>query len=133
MIRLTPDIMAADPRAIRLLKADLPTVTIPPTATTGPVPSELSRLVSDTLRRGLIGRYFASLNAESDLRNDVRAVCSEARRQGMRVEYLIIAFKDAWRRLPEARMLPQGSQGSEFLSRVITLTISEFFSPGRGD
>ncbi len=95
--------------------------------------SELSTAISGALRRGLMAKFFAVLGAEGQLRSDLQEVCREARRQNMRVEYLIIAFKDAWRELPEARTLPQGSQGTEFLNRVITLCIAEFYAPLRAD
>ena len=95
--------------------------------------SELATLIAAALRRGLMAKFFATLGAESQLRSDLHAVCREARRQNMRVEYLIIAFKDAWRALPEARTLPQGSQGGDFLNRVITLCIAEFYAPLRAD
>lgn len=95
--------------------------------------SELATLIAAALRRGLMAKYFATLGAEGELRSDLHAVCREARRQNMRVEYLIIAFKDAWRTLPEARTLPQGSQGTEFLNSVITLCIAEFYAPLRAD
>lgn len=86
-------------------------------------------VVSDALRRGITAKFFATLDAEGQLRDDLQAICREAKRHDLRVEHLIIAFKDAWRALPEASMLPQGSQGPEFLSRVITLCITEFYSP----
>src|SRR5688500_16565441 len=79
--------------------------------------SELATLITAALRRGLMAKFFATLGAEGQLRSDLQAVCCEARRQNMRVEYLIIAVKDAWRTLPEARTLPQGSQGADFVNR----------------
>jgi hypothetical protein len=95
--------------------------------------SELSLAVAAALRRALTAKYFATLDADGQLRSDLQAVCRAAKRQNMRVEYLIIAFKDAWRSLPEARMLPQGSQGIELLNRIITLCIAEFYASGRAD
>jgi hypothetical protein len=85
-------------------------------------------VVSDALRRGITAKFFATLGAEWELRTDLQAVCREAKRYDLRVEHLIVAFKDAWRTLPEARTLGQGPQGQEFLSRVITLCIAEFYS-----
>jgi hypothetical protein len=95
--------------------------------------SELSVAISAALRRAVTGKFFATLDAEGQLRSDLKAVCQAAKRQNMRVEYLIIAFKDAWRTLPEARTLPQGSQGIDLLNRIITLCIAEFYSRSRGD
>ena len=94
--------------------------------------STFAAVVSDALRRGITAKFFATLGAEGELRKDLQAVCREAKRLDLRVEHLIVAFKDAWRTLPEARTLPQGAQGQEFLSRVITLCIAEFYS-SRGD
>jgi hypothetical protein len=95
--------------------------------------SELSLAVAAALRRALAAKYFATLDADGQLRSDLQAVCRAAKRQDMRVEYLIIAFKDAWRSLPEARTLPQGSQGIELLNRIITLCIAEFYASARAD
>ncbi len=98
----------------------------------GSAGSEFSTLVADALRRGITAKFFATLDADAQLRADLCTVCVEAKRNHLRVEHLIIAFKDAWRALPEARMLPQGSQGPELLSHIITLCIGEFYAP-RGD
>jgi len=95
--------------------------------------SAFAAIVSDALRRGITAKFFATLGAEGELRTDLHAVCREAKRQNLRVEHLIVAFKDAWRTLPEARTLTQGPQGQEFLSRVITLCIAEFYSSRGGD
>src|SRR5688500_16941164 len=83
--------------------------------------SELSMAITAALQRAVTAKFFAMLGAEGQLRSDLQDVCRAAKRQNMRVEYLIIAFKDAWRTLPEARTLPQGSQGVELLNRIITL------------
>jgi hypothetical protein len=98
-----------------------------------PTASDLSLAITAALRRALAGKFFATLDAEKQLRLDLQAVCQAARHQNMRVEYLIIAFKDAWRSLPEARTLPQGTQGPDLLNRIITLCIAEFYGASRGD
>ena len=95
--------------------------------------SELSLAISSVLSRALTAKFFATLDGERQLRSDLQAVCEAARHQNMRVEYLIIAFKDAWRSLPEARTLPQGTQGPDLLNRIITLCIAEFYGASRGD
>ena len=117
---LPPDLAGAGPAGLAVRATD-------------PPGSALATHISETLRRALVAKYFATLGADGELAADLRMVCREAKRQDMRVEYLIIAFKDAWRALPEARTLPQGSQGSEFLHRVITLCIAEFYSAERAD
>ena len=91
--------------------------------------SEFAATVSEALRRGVTAKFFATLGGEAQLRSDLRTVCMEAKRNNLRVEHLIIAFKDAWRSLPEARLLPQGTQGPELLNRIITLCIAEFYAP----
>jgi hypothetical protein len=95
--------------------------------------SELQQSILEMLQRGVIGSFLPSLDAEQVLSDDLRSICREARRQGIRVESLIIAFKDVWRTIPEVRTLPQGSQGPEFLSHVITLGIAEFYASDRAD
>src|SRR5687768_5057401 len=95
-----------------LLGSNVPVSEIIVTGSTAAVTaSELSVAISGALHRALAAKYFATLDGEGQLRSDLQAVCRAATRQGMRVEHLIIAFKDAWRSLPEARTLPQGSQG----------------------
>src|SRR5687767_8836516 len=91
--------------------------------------SEFVALVSEALRRGVTAKFFATLGGEAQLRSDLRAVCLEAKRNNLRVEHLIIAFKESWRSLPEARLLPQGTQGPELLNRIITLCIAEYYAP----
>ena len=91
--------------------------------------SEFATVVTETLRRGVTAKFFATLGGEAQLRADLRAVCLEAKRYNVRVEHLIIAFKESWRALPEARLLPQGTQGQELLNRIITLCIAEFYAP----
>ena len=91
--------------------------------------SEFGATVSEALRRAVTAKFFATLGGEAQLRSDLRTVCVEAKRNNLRVEHLIIAFKDAWRSLPEARLLPQGTQGAELLNRIITLCIAEFYAP----
>src|SRR5687767_1637131 len=88
----------------------------------GSCDSVISALISDALGRGLTAKFFATLDAEDQLRRDLGVIVSEARRQSMRIEYLIIALKDGWRVLPEARMLPRGSPATDFLNRAITIS-----------
>jgi hypothetical protein len=95
--------------------------------------ANLRTTISRALRRGVTAKYFSTVGADGDLRSDLTSVCREAKRQNIKVEHLIIAFKDAWRELPEARTYPQGTQGSEFLGHVITLCIAEFYSGSRAD
>ena len=127
--------MALSPNANALLKQD---VDPSRNGDSLPIPgafqdSELSTTIRMALRRALTAKYFAILGADSQLHADLRLICRDAKRQSMRVEYLIIAFKDAWRALPEARTLPQGSQGQELLSRIITLCIAEFYATACDD
>ena len=125
--------MALDSNPNVLLGSTAPVSEGIPADATAFTQSELSLAVSAALRRALTAKFFATLDAEAQLRSDLQAVCRAARRQDMRIEYLIIAFKDAWRSLPEARTLPQGSQGTDLLNRIITLCIAEFYASARGD
>jgi hypothetical protein len=123
--------MALTPNANALLKTvvRLPSENRDAASTSAaPRESELSATIRVVLRRALTAKYFAILGADSQLHADLRLICRDAKRQNMRVEYLIIALKDAWRALPEARTLPQGSQGQELLSRIISLCIAEFYA-----
>src|SRR5688572_20649927 len=73
--------------------------------------SDLRPAISRALRRGVTAKYFATVGADGDLHADLKALCRDAKKRNIKVEHLIIAFKDAWRELPEARTYPQGTQG----------------------
>ncbi len=106
-----------------------------PRVADGPVGtrSQISTSIGAALRRGLLAKYFGALDSEAELRRDIRAICRDAHNQNMRIEYLIVAIKDAWRTLPEARTLPESSQGRDFLDHVVSLCITAYFSADRAD
>ena len=98
-----------------------------------PGAAKLALSVSEALKRALIAKFFATLDGEQKLRDDMRALCLEAQANGFQVETLIIAFKDAWQSSSEARTFPNGAQGHELLTRIITLCIAEYYSTSRAD
>ncbi len=122
--------MAHRPHANRLFAPDgAPAVANAPAETR----SQISTSITAALRRGLLAKYFGALDGEAELGRDIRAICRAAENQNMRIEYLIVAIKDAWRTLPEARTLPESSQGRDFLDHVVSLCITAYFSADRAD
>lgn len=98
-----------------------------------PAAAKLALSISEALSRALTAKFFATLDAEQQIRNDMRALCRDAQEKGVQVEALIIAIKEAWHGSTEARTLPKGTQGPDLLTRIITLCISEYYSASRSD
>jgi hypothetical protein len=63
------------------------------------------------------------------LRNAMRALCADARRQGLRPEELIVLLKETWRTRPELRTMPPEEAGS-LMDQVVTMCIQEYYSGG---
>jgi hypothetical protein len=63
----------------------------------------------------------------STLRADLAAVCSEAHRLGMPAEALVIAIKDVWQRIPEARSYARPLGVDSILSVSVTTALDEFY------
>lgn len=62
------------------------------------------------------------------LRQAVRALCDDARRDGAHAEELLIAVKQAWAALPELTARPGAARGTEMLRHFITVCIEEFYA-----
>ena len=61
-----------------------------------------------------------------DLQRAMRALCDDARRQGMRAEELIILFKKTWQARPELRNMSREASGRLFDS-VVTMCVEEYY------
>jgi hypothetical protein len=71
------------------------------------------------------------------LRAPLARLCEETKRRELRAEQLIIAVKDAWATLPDARWWRRDAD-DELLSIIITVCIEQFFldrqrAPGASD
>lgn len=63
----------------------------------------------------------------STLRADLVKTCIEAHRLGMQAETLVIAIKDVWQRIPEARSYARPFDVDTILSRSVTIALDEFY------
>lgn len=64
---------------------------------------------------------------QSALRDELRAVCSEAKRSGVRAEQVLIAVKEIWSVLPVARDIARDAKGKPFINSVVTMTLDEYY------
>jgi hypothetical protein len=62
------------------------------------------------------------------LRHAIRLLCDEARRRGVRAEQLVVVIKQAWASLPESRWRAGDDRGTEFLHRVVSICIEEYYA-----
>src|SRR5689334_11396013 len=100
-------------------------------STAGPRPmrSGQSEALPDLLRRSLRdvladARYKYS--DEAELRVTLRDVCTQARRDGIRAEHLLIVLKESWRELPERARLPRYA-ADQTLARLVSACINEYY------
>jgi hypothetical protein len=72
----------------------------------------------------------------SALRDDLRAVCEDARQRGLRAEQLLIAVKEIWANEPIARDIARNAGGTPFLTQVVTMALDAYYAishPGNDD
>ena len=62
-----------------------------------------------------------------DLQRAMRALCDEARRQGMRAEALIVLFKKTWHARPELHRISREETTQRFDS-ALALCIEEYYN-----
>jgi hypothetical protein len=65
----------------------------------------------------------------SDLQDAVRAVCIEARRQGMRAEEVIILLKKMWYARPELPTMSLEETG-RLLDSLVSMCVEEYYDGG---
>ncbi len=63
-----------------------------------------------------------------ELQRAMRALCAEARRQGVRAEELIVLFKKTWQARPEVHTMSREDTG-RFLEAVVTMCVEEYYDP----
>ena len=72
----------------------------------------------------------------STLRDELRAVCEDARQRGLRAEQLLIAVKEIWFDEPIARDIARNASGTPFLTQVVTMALDAYYAislPGSDD
>lgn len=88
-------------------------------------PESLPQLI-----RGTLGCALGPSVPEAEVREAMRRACAVARAEGLQPEQLLVALKQVWLEMPEARrMLPEARETT--LSGLITLCIKEYFAPWR--
>jgi hypothetical protein len=72
---------------------------------------------------------LADMRADADerLRPALSAVCSDARRAGLRAEQLLVLIKEVWSALPAGPSRVQTVHGDERLNHVISVCGDEYY------
>jgi hypothetical protein len=73
---------------------------------------------------------------QSTLRDELRAVCEDARQRGLRAEQLLIAVKEIWAKEPMARDIARNAGGTPFLTQIVTMALDAYYAishPGNDD
>jgi hypothetical protein len=64
---------------------------------------------------------------QSTLREELRAVCEDARQRGLRAEQLLIAVKEIWANEPIARDIARNAGGTPFLTQIVTMALDAYY------
>ena len=88
------------------------------------------------LRRMMLGREREDVRADGTSGDDVdggdgltrtvRALCGEARRNGLRAEEMVVRLKRVWHALPLDGRVPARAD-ADALSRAVSLCIAEYY------
>jgi len=65
---------------------------------------------------------------DRDLRDALVMLCTDACRNGVRAEQLVIAIKQGWSSLHQERPRPRAAGPDELLNQIITLCIDEYYA-----
>jgi hypothetical protein len=66
-----------------------------------------------------------------DLREALRQICGEAKLKNWQPEQLLVAFKMALDTVPAVRRIPRGPERHEFVARLVSLCIDEYYGAPR--
>ena len=66
------------------------------------------------------------------LKNALRQICAEAKVRNWPPESLLIAFKAALNTVPAVKRLTRGPDRDEFVARLVSLCIDEYYAGPRG-
>lgn len=100
-----------------------------------PATSDETEVPLVAARRALAAHFSAASSDASPATRDaerardaVRDLCDDAHRRHLQPEQLLIAIKDAWRAMPEAREGVRHGEASRSLDRFISLCIAEYYA-----
>jgi hypothetical protein len=107
--------------------------TDPSMMSSSPRPVDAAAILSAESTLALREAFRRHLAEPSDrARADVTAalgrVCTEARREQIPAERLLVAFKGIWSSLPEVRQLPPHEAAAE-VRNLVTLCIERYYAP----
>jgi ADP-dependent phosphofructokinase/glucokinase len=88
---------------------------------------EIQANIEHAIREEMRRHRARAPKSASTLRSDLIAVCIEAHRLGMQAEALVIAIKDVWQRIPEARSYARPIGADSILSESVTTALDEFY------
>src|SRR5687767_13141359 len=92
---------------------------------------ELLSLSTGRALRRLLSAFRDGWLVEARLAEAARMVAEDAHRRGLRAEQMVVAIKEAWSDLPEARGAAQVVDVQRLLSQVVTRCIHEFYEPAQ--
>ena len=93
------------------------------------MPGELGEKIEVAMRKE-IGRIRGTAADDcSTFRADVSALFTEAKRNGIRAESLVIAMKSAWRSIPDTRSFARPVAMDSLLGEMVTMALDEFYDP----
>ena len=87
----------------------------------------IQSLVAGALRRALLAPPD-SAEGEVELRRTIRALADAARGRGLRAEQLVVALREAWTTLPEARAITPRSRRAEVAAHLVGVCIDEYYA-----
>jgi hypothetical protein len=85
-----------------------------------------------TLQQAARARHDA-VGGNAALRRSIRALADDARSRGLRAEQLVVALREAWQTLPEARAITSRASRVELAAVVIGICIDEYYAGLRED
>ena len=107
-----------------------PSTGAPPIGAVVPPESLLAGTAMDALKHALQAELRPGAHvgaAESAIRDALRLLCTEAHRQTVRAEQLLVSLKQAWVTLPEVQELAPDTR-RQLLDRLITLAIQAYYA-----
>jgi hypothetical protein len=89
----------------------------------------LHAMIARAIKTEILRLESYDFDTPSTMRSDLRELCVEAKRAGLRAEQLIIVIKEVWIGIPEARGYARPADLQSLLSHVVTLALDEYYRP----
>jgi hypothetical protein len=95
-----------------------------------PSPPASSRLDDGSISevRLALREYLRDAKDPSALQGALLLLATEARRQHILPEQLLVTLKEVWSSLPEVRAMTDSGEQVRLLQRVVTMCIKEYYS-----